>query len=149
MGDDEATSVSELGVSKGGDCMSDRFGSKQDVGYAWNNTRGKGSHLKKKGWNPKAIATPNFEGGIEEIKVHVFDLHCLDQAERFSQSIKDITEYVEQELDQLTGKALHDIMVPIISNTNRPNLAQGEPTMEDVDKAILQEEIKEYVEEKI
>ena len=48
-----------------------------------------------------------------------------------------------RDLDPLAGKALRDIKVPIVSKTKNLELAQGESTMDDVDKAIFQEEIKE------
>ena len=89
------------------------------------NTKGKWSHQKKKGWTPKAIATPKCEGCIEELKGHVFDLHGLYQSERFNQSINEITKYVDQDLDTLTGKTLRDIKVTIISKPNNTELAQG------------------------
>ena len=92
MGDGKATSGSDLGESTAGKPTPDWVGSKQDVGDAWKNTKGKGSHKKKKGWTPKAIATLKFEVRTEELKGHVFDLHGLDQAERFNWSINEITK---------------------------------------------------------
>ena len=42
-------------------------------------------------------------------------------------------------------KSLLCLKVPIISKPNDTELAQGESTMDDIDKAILKEEIKEYI----
>ena len=54
---------------------------------------------------------------------------------------------MDWELDPLAGEALHDLKVPIISKTKKPELAQGESTMDNVDKEIFQEEIKEHIKE--
>ena len=48
-------------------------------------------------------------------------------------------------IDPLAGKALSDLKVPIIRNPKKPELAQWESTTENDDKAIFQENIKEYV----
>ena len=69
--------------------------------------------------------TPKCECRIEELKSHFFDLHGLYQSERFNQSINEITKYVDQDLDTLTGKTLRDIKVTIISKPNNTELAQG------------------------
>ena len=98
---------------------------------------------RKKCWTPKAITTPNFEDRIAELKGCVFDLHGLDQVEIFNQSIKNITKYVDRELDPLTGKALRYLKVPIISNPKKPELDQEESTTENVEKAMFQKEMKE------
>ena len=94
------------------------------------------------------ITTPKFEVCIEYLRVHVFDLNGLNQSEIFNLSIKDITKYVYQELYPLAGKELWDVKVPIISNPKKPDLAQGQSTMENIDKAMLQEDKKEYTKEK-
>ena len=56
---------------------------------------------------------------------------------------------MDQDFDPLVGKALRNLRVPIIINPRKPDLAQGESTIDNVDKAISQKEIKEYVKEKI
>ena len=68
MGEDKATSGSEPGGPTGGEPMPDRVGSKQEVGDARNNVKGKGSPETKNGWTPKKILTPKFEGRIEGAK---------------------------------------------------------------------------------
>ena len=125
-------------LSMGGGTTPDQVGPRQEMGDACKNIKGKRPPQKKKGWTPKAIATPKFEVSIEELKGYVFDLHGTNQAERFNRATKEITEYVDWELNPLAGKALCDIKVPIISNPKKPYLAQGEPTMDNVDKAIFQ-----------
>ena len=79
MGNGEATSVSELVVSTGGEPAPGRVRSKQDIGDARKNTIGNGYHQKKNVWTPKVILTPKFKGRIEELKFFVFELHGLDQ----------------------------------------------------------------------
>ena len=91
--------------------------------------------------------TPKSEGRIKELKGYVLDLHGLDQEYISNKATKDITEYVDLELDQITGKALNYIKVLINSNPKKPDLSQGESKMHDFEKAIFQEEIKEYVKE--
>ena len=128
--------------------MPDQVGSRQHVGDARKNVKEKDDPQKKMGWNRKAIVAPKFKGHIEELKGHVFDLHVLDQAEIFNGSIKEITEYVNQELNKLARKSLCNLKVPIIINPKKTELAQRESTMDNVDKAILQEKIREHVKEK-
>ena len=56
---------------------------------------------------------------------------------------------MDLDIDPITGKALSYLNIIIFSNPKNPKLAQGESTMDDVDKAIFQEEIKEYIKENI
>ena len=148
MGYGEATSGSEMGGSTGWEPTTDQVGSKKYVGDTHKNTKGKWSHHKEKGLNPKAITTHKFEVIIEELKGHVFNLHGLDKAEKFNWATKKTTEYVDRELDPLAGKALRNLKVPIISKPKNTYMYQGEWTMYDVNKSRLKEDIKEYVKEK-
>ena len=108
--------------------------------YSHEKVKLKGAPQKKKGWNTKAIATQNFEGRIEELKGNVFGLHGLDQSEISNRAIKDITNYLDQDIDTLVRKALRNLRVPIVRKTNKMDLDQGESTMDNVDKAIFQED---------
>ena len=78
--------------------------------------------------------TPKFEDCTEELKSYVVDLHDLNQAESFNQDIKGITKYVDQDIDPIMGKSLSYLNIIIFRNPKKPNLAQGESTMDDVDR---------------
>ena len=80
--------------------------------------------IEEKGMYPKSIATLKFEYCIEELKGYVFDLCDLDQAERFNQDIKGITNYVDREIDPIAGKSLSYINIIIFRNPKKPKLAQ-------------------------
>ena len=122
--------------------MPNLVGSRQEVGDAQKNLKWKGYPQKEKGWTPKDIATPKFEGRIEELIGYVFDQSGLNKLEIFNRAIKEITEYVDQEINPLTGKVLRNLKVPIIRNTKNLDLDQGESTMDNFHKDIFQEEIK-------
>ena len=106
--------------------MPNRVGSRQEVGDAQKNLKWKGYPHKEKGWTPKDIVTPKFEGRIEELIGYVFDQSGLNKLEIFNRAIKEITEYVDQELDPLARKDLHDLKIPIISNPKKPDIDKGE-----------------------
>ena len=145
MGRAETTSGLYPGWSTGGEPTPDKVGSGQEVGDSRKNVKVKYASPEEKVMYHKSIVALKFEGCTEELKVCVFDLHDINQADILNQEIKGITKYVNLEIDTIAGKILRYLNIIIFSKPKNPELNQGESAMDDIDKTIIQEDKKEYI----
>ena len=99
---------------------------------------------------PRSSATNvKFEGKTEGLKGHVFDLHGIDQAEKFNTTLKEITEYAARQTTEnpWVVKILRNEKIPTPSIPVKPadgGDADANATMTE----IWKEEIKAFVREK-
>ncbi len=108
-------------------------------------TAGKG---RKKGPRPFATSV-KFEGKTEGLKGHVFDLHGIDQAEKFNTTLKEITEYAARLTTEnpFMVKILRKEELPVPPIPVKP-ANSGDADVDATMKEIWKEEIKTFVREK-
>lgn len=99
------------------------------------------------------LPNTRWEGRCEKIKTHVFDIVSINQADQYTPLVKEIIEYVELEHGSLAASTLRNMKTEVIEKPTAPDktelVADGTTKMmEELDKMIWVEEIKEHLQDK-